>query len=86
MASHWTKDKRPSRQKYWERHVLEHKKVAHILANKQRQHTKVCVESKKANCTCPVMTEPQALAWWQSKRKGRVVDKYIPLSIQFGNK
>lgn len=79
MASHWTKDKRPSRQRYWESHTLEHTKVRHILANKQHLYNKEGVKGK-------LMTEPEALAWWQSKRKGRVPDKYIPLSIQYGTK
>ena len=69
------KDGRPSRQRYWDSHRLEKSKVCNILANKQREHIKECDGS---NCTCPVMTEKQALAWWQKQRQGRLPDKYIP--------
>jgi hypothetical protein len=79
MASGWSKDKRPSRTSYWDRHTLEKKKVAKILANKQR------LPDRKDGTRGRLMTKPEALLWWQSHRKGRVPDKYIPLTIQYGN-
>ena len=74
MATGWSKDSRPARQQYWDRHVLEIKKVANILANKQR------VYKDKDDKVGVLMTEKQALKWWQAHRKGRVPDKYIPVA------
>ena len=72
MANSWSKDKRPARQKYWDRHILEKRKIRRILANKQK------------NEDGSLMTATQALRWWQGRRKGRVMDNYIPLRIQYG--
>lgn len=80
MASHWTKDKRPSRKRYWENRTLEKRKVRHILANKQR------LPDKKDGSKGQVMTEPEARLWWQTRRKHRLMDKYLPLNIQYGNR
>jgi hypothetical protein len=78
MARQWSKDKRPARQRYWDRHVLENRKVRNILANKQR----IEVHSMKGVTSTALMTESDARRWWQKRRKGRVPDKYIPLTIR----
>jgi hypothetical protein len=76
MASGWSKDKRPARKRYWERHTLEKRKVRNILINKLRVH-KVGAKWEK---TDPQMTKVQARRWWQSRRKGRVPADYLPLT------
>lgn len=76
MASGWSKDKRPARQRYWDRRTLEKRKVRHILANNQTVDRKPGVDRK----ILPPMPKAQAIRWWQSKRKGRVQDKYLPLT------
>jgi hypothetical protein len=77
MATGWSKDKRPARQKYWDRRTLENRKVRHILANKQ----KIVMHSMKGEDNHKVlMTVSDARRWWQFHRKGRVPDKYLPLT------
>lgn len=70
--ANWSKDNRPARKRYWDKHTLEKRKIRNILANKQRHHDKEGHAGKR-------MTEREALIWWQSRRQGRVPDKYIPI-------
>lgn len=77
MANAWSKDRRPARQRYWDLHILEKRKIRAILANNMRVRNKDGTKGL-------VMTAVQVLRYWQAHRKGRVPDKYLPLALQYG--